>query len=291
MADFMQSGNFSQLYSLCEENAALVIANCGKTNQYGEPWVENYQRKDLGLTVYYSKEKDSSLTRFLGVCRFPATDAAELMAYLHDLPKRLTWDTNCSDLQAHMLYTWPSSQSPTSSAPVCPTPGSSGVSSTDQSDRIVVLCCTTKAVGPISARDFVDVNYVKHIYAPCVENASGASASSATGAAGATTTDCAAPRSRLAAVVSAGGHTAGLAKLCLEQYSSIFPPTNSSVVRGVTSGGCGWYIVQEPGGDCIMHYIIHCDLKGWFPAFVVNNTLGGTFAEFFAALKKSREKV
>ena len=30
---------------------------------------------------------------------------------------------------------------------------------------------------------------------------------------------------------------------------------------------------------------------GWFPAFVVNNTLGGTFAEFFAALKKSREKV
>ena len=39
------------------------------------------------------------------------------------------------------------------------------------------------------------------------------------------------------------------------------------------------------GKDCKVSAVIQIDIKGWFPAMVVNNAVGGSFGDFFGELK------
>ena len=39
-----------------------------------------------------------------------------------------------------------------------------------------------------------------------------------------------------------------------------------------------------------MSAVIQIDIKGWFPAVVVNNAVGGSFGDFFAELKAALKK-
>jgi len=252
-----------ELLLLCEANAKNLVANCNVSskNAHGEAWVSTpgNNRPDLQLTVYSCKEPNSSLKRWLGVCLFPATDCVELMNYFNDLQKRLTWDKNCSHLEAHHLYTWPvidPSAAPTAEKKTL------GVH-----NSLKFLRCTTSAVGPISARDFVDINYLRHDV-----DRSG----------------------KVYAVLSCGGVTPELENAHKTKYSTIYPVV-PGVVRGTTSGGCGWYIKQDRDAGtgeytdaCTVSYVIHSDIKGWLPSMLINSAIGGTFAEFFEAVKKSR---
>jgi len=252
-----------ELLFLCEANATNLIANCNplSKNAQGEAWVPapGNDRPDLQLRVFSSREPNSSLKRWLGVCKFPGTDCVELMRHFNDLQKRLTWDKNCTNLQTHDLYSWPVID-PSASA-------DAAQRTLPLENTLKFLRCTTAAHGPISARDFVDVNYLRH------------------------DVDL---RGKCYAVVSCGGVTSELANFHESKHPDVYPVV-SGVVRGITSGGCGWYIEQdrdprtgEYTDACAVSYVIHSDIKGWLPTVLINSTVGGTFADFFQAVKQSR---
>jgi len=182
------------------------------------------------------------------------------MQFLYDLEQRLTWDSNCTNLEAHSLYEW---EVPDPSAE----PGAAKKTVDNLRNALKFLRCTTAAVGPISARDFVDINYLRH------------------------DVDL---QGKVYAVVSCGGVTPELEVIHQTKYPQVFPVA-SGVVRGRTSGACGWYIEQdrdpatgECNDSCTVSYVVHSDIKGWLPSMLINSTIGGTFAAFFEGLKKAR---
>ena len=67
-----------------------------------------------------------------------------------------------------------------------------------------------------------------------------------------------------------------------------FPNQIGQFVRGFNHSGGGWYFQPvDNGTKTKVTYIIQCDLKGWFPAVVINQVLGGSYVDFFADLKKA----
>ena len=67
-----------------------------------------------------------------------------------------------------------------------------------------------------------------------------------------------------------------------------FPDRIGQFVRGFNQSGGGWYFQPiDNGNKTKVTYIIQCDLKGWFPALVINQVLGGSFVDFFSDLKKA----
>ena len=257
MAGFATSSENEELRRALDDDAEILLKCCGaeRVNHFGHAWASSYVKEELELEVLYSKEEGSSLYRFMGVCRFKNMQAVDLMQFLYDLKRRLTWDANCCNLNSHFICEWPV-EGAERSAIVVP------------SDQCMMFRCETRAVGPVSARDFVDINYLRH-------NLDSAG--------------------QVESVISVGGHTPALTKIMNDKYSDVFPES-SACVRGVTSGGCGWYCVQEKDssgaftGDVIMHYVIHSDLKGWMPSAILNATVGGTYVDFFKAVKESLVK-
>jgi hypothetical protein len=247
MASFSDDIKFKEMVAAAEENAALLRSNCTSSNknQHGENWTLSYSKPKLNLDVYYSTEPDSSLTRFMAKCLFNDCKAAELIQVLYDLERRMTWDVNCSHVQSHPLYDWKVE----GAADDCP------------NNLLHVFLCETNAVGPISARDFVDINYLSHQ----VDE-----------------------HGNVLSATSAGGHTSALTAIITENYADIFPE-KKGYVRGVSSSGSGWYAVQQ-GTNVLMYYVIHSDLKGYFPSWLANNTVGGTYVQFFTAVKNSIQK-
>lgn len=114
--------------------------------------------------------------------------------------------------------------------------------------RCFVGRSVTKKVGPIASRDFVDCNMVLTL-----EDGE--------------------------ACVAAG------VGLTPEESFGVFPVTQSSV-RGMNQES-GWHFTKcgVGGVDCKVSYVIHTDLKGWFPAVVINNVIGGSYVSFFQDLK------
>jgi hypothetical protein len=62
-------------------------------------------------------------------------------------------------------------------------------------------------------------------------------------------------------------------------------PEPSGYVRGANFPGCGWHVTASKNGEgkvvTLVTYIIHTDLKGWFPKIVVNNAIAGSYVDFF----------
>ena len=62
-----------EVLNLCEDNAKNLISNCNPTtrNAQKQEWVASpgNDRADLLLTVYTAKEPQSSLKRWLGICK------------------------------------------------------------------------------------------------------------------------------------------------------------------------------------------------------------------------------
>ena len=263
MAVFADISVDKELLSLCESNAKCLIEHCSISadgsaplkNAHGEPWVATpgNDRSDLHLKVYCSKEPDSKLLRWVGVCKFPKTKCYELMTFLQNFEKRGQWDPNCTVVETHVLYEWAAANSNGTS------------SSNNPKNAMKLLRCETPAMGPISARDFVDINYIRHDLDE---------------------------QGNITAVLSCGGVTPALDAYQKKHCPTLFPEL-SGIVRGLTSGGSGWYMPQDRDpvskellDSCTLYYVIHSDIKGWLPTVLINNTVGGTFAQFFEKLKE-----
>jgi hypothetical protein len=75
----------------------------------------------------------------------------------------------------------------------------------------------------------------------------------------------------------------------------MYPPSKA-FVRGYNHVGSGWYFERVPAADAAdgvegtrVAYIIMSDLKGWFPALVINNAIGGAYVTFFEDLQAALE--
>lgn len=246
MTSFVEDAQFLTLKHACEANADILRSNFTEdnTNQHGKPWALNYTKPELDLEVYSSAEAGSSLTRFMAKCRFKNASCFKLIQVLNDVERRMTWDTNLSRIQSHHLYDWE-------------VEGAKDKDSTPN-NLLHIFLVESRAVGPISARDFVDINYLSHQL-----NEDG----------------------EVISVTAVGGHTSELTQIITRDYADIFPE-KPGFVRGVSSSGSGWFAVQQ-GEDVLFHYVIHSDLKGYFPAWLANNTVGGTYVTFFQGLKDS----
>lgn len=206
--------------------------------------------------------------RFKGVCALPYA-AAAVKAVLDDARARCSWDSNVAGLTVVELGEGGGGNGG----------GGSGDSSSGAADaiaaaaadattadaaaaaaplRATLLRSATKAVGPISAREFLDV---------CVAGSVAAVAAAAT--------------SPLRWTPPPGTLASGGVGI---DADARFPP-NAAFVRGI-NGVCGW--VFEPTGvdSCRVHYVIVTNLKGWLPAVVVNANLAGAFVTFFTDLAK-----
>ena len=196
-------------------------------NAEGRPWVLGLERPDIHLKVYYSDVPGSSLLRFKGVCTIDGYDPQFIQEAISDNKERLKWDSNIAALDIHDIRG-----------------GSSGIESTDEGVlRVVLLRSATKPVGPISAREFLDVTAI------CDERFPGVSKGS---------------------VVSGGTGVVDADRF----------PEASGFVRGWNTAS-GWVFEKTETGTRI-HYVIHSDLKGWMLSVVVNNALTGSYVTFFS---------
>jgi len=203
-------------------------------NAEGRPWVLGLERPDINLKVYYSEVPGSSLLRFKGVCEIKGYAPMYIQEAISDNAERLKWDSNIAALDIHDIRG-----------------GTSGVPSTDEGIlRVVLLRSATKPVGPISAREFLDVTAICDEKFPGVPK--GSVVSGGTG------------------VVDAGRF-----------------PEASGYVRGWNTAS-GWVFEKTETGTTI-HYVIHSDLKGWMLSVVVNNALTGSYVTFFSDVQKRLE--
>jgi hypothetical protein len=259
------------LLRLCEANTAMLVASCVQSpcyptqmpfplaNQHGEPWYGASAPSDksvLRLKVYYSNEPGSKLVRWLAIAKFPRAKCHKLLKWLKSTD-RLEFDRNLFALDKRPLYEWA-----TTDTPVGPVTAS-------LVNKIDIMRVTTKPFPPISKRDFVDINYEKHIV-----DANG----------------------NITISISSGGRPKELIEYEAKEYSHIFPE-EAGIVRGETSGGSGWYISQdidpetkESADSCTMQYIVHSNINGWMPTVVINNSMAAQFADFFLSVKKAMAK-
>jgi hypothetical protein len=135
--------------------------------------------------------------------------------------------------------------------------------------RFLIFRSATKAVGPISGRDFVDCVYLGPLGALPESVRSAAPAG-------------------LEQVIINGGSG-------LPNGHASFTET-SAFVRGFNHPGCGWVLQPLSGpsdasstaavpsnsdGWTRVYYVVQSELKGWLPTAVVNSSMVGMFTTFF----------
>lgn len=214
-------------------NAALD----GSPSADGAPWSEASRKPDLHLTIFRSDAKGSSYARFKAVCVLPHAPAV-LARFVADNETRMKWDSNIARLETHAL-------DPAGAA--SPLPAGA---------KFYLLRCQTHAVGPISARDFVDA-----------------------------VATYALPDGR---IVNGGASVVDAAR-CPERKGTVRG-------WNTPGGGWVFEPVRVPaaadgiGGERVhtrVIYVIHSDLRGWMPSGVVNSALTSTYVAFFTDLRKA----
>ena len=198
------------------------------TSAEGSPWVLSTRRADIQLEVYHAVVPGSSFLRFKAVCVVPFAPAV-VAAFMGDGARRLQWDPNVARLD---------------SLPVEHPP---------PRGRVYLLHSQTKAVGPISSRDFVDVVAV-------VELPGGAHANG-----GGSVVDARLPEQR---GIVRGWNSAGGGWT----FVPIAPAAGAAAPRRV---------------ETRVTYVIHSDLKGWLPALVVNSAITSNYVTFFEGALKA----
>ena len=221
--------------------AACLANSVPDVNAEGRPWTQGLDDKALRLRVFYSEVPGSSLLRFKGVCDLDGFTPQFVQTAISDNVERLKWDSNMFGLDTIVLR----GPGAAASAPELSATSDAGVR------RVVLLRSATKRVGPVSAREFIDVTAI------CDDGFPGVPAGS---------------------VMSAG---AGVPDA---DADARFPAAHG-YVRGANSPGCGWLFERTPAGTRV-HYVIHSDLKGWFVPMVINAVLTGSFVTFFGDVRR-----
>jgi len=226
------------LCALAVSGVAAVLGNlAADANAEGGAWTLGLEDRALQLRVFHSPVPGSPLLRFKGVCEVPGFAPQFVQAAVSDNAPRLRWDSNIAALDTLALRG--------EGAPAGAPPAAAAASGVQ---RVVLLRSATRPVGPISAREFVDVTAI------CDDGFAGVPAGS---------------------VVSAGVGVAADARF----------PEAPGFVRGINSAS-GWVFERTAEGGTRVHYVIHSDLKGWFMAFVVNSAITGSYQTFFGDLKR-----
>ena len=237
MAAAIPSPADSDLVATARLGVRALLANTrADANAEGRPWTLGLEDAALGLRVFHSEVPGCALLRFKGVCDLPAQFSPQFVqTAISDNAARLKWDSNMAALDTVVL------RGP--GAPAGAPPLDAGVR------RVVMLRSATRPVGPVSAREFVDVTLI------CDDGFEGVPPGS---------------------VVSGGAGAVDNARF----------PEQPGFVRGWNSPGCGWVFERRADGGTRVHYVIQSDLKGWFMSFVVNNVLTGSFVTFFTDVRK-----
>ena len=223
-----------------------LLGSCGATTSFSNtPWRRVLSDAALGLTVFDAEVPGDPMRSFKGVCELPFPPR-ECYGVLDDHAARVQWDTNLAALEAVALC----------EAPV----------------RASLLHSVTKAVGPIAARDFIDVCVLLELTGE--EAPAGPEGF----------------RAPKGTVVSGGVGVESDAR---------FPEgagSGSGAVRGV-NGSSGWVFEPLLGEDGVtvrgtrIHYVILTHLRGWLPALVVNSGVAGSYKTFFRDLGKRLEQM
>ena len=188
----------------------------------GTTWKECSKQKDI--VIYQCAVPGSSMLRFKAIFSLPYAPAV-VSAFVSDNEHRRSWDSNLSKIETTEL-------------------------GTDERGKFHLLHIETKAVGPVSARDFVDA---------------------------------------VAIVSLPDGSIANGGRGLTDGANDVYPEARG-VVRGLNGPGGGWIFrpVQAEGGvHTEIVYVIHCDLKGWLPHVVVNNALVGSYVSFYKDLTRA----
>jgi hypothetical protein len=205
-----------------KSGVAALLANVrAEANAEGLPWTPCLDNPALRLRVFYSSVPGSSILRFRATCDIAGHSPQFVQATISDNAARLGWDSNIAALDTTVLR----GEGAAAGAP----PAERGMV------RVVLLRSATRPVGPISAREFLDVTGICNDEFPGVPKGS---------------------------VVSGGAGVVDAARY----------PEAAGFVRGWNSPGCGWLFEKTDEGTRV-HYVIHSDLKGWMLAMIVNNAL------------------
>lgn len=220
------------LIASAEAGVAVLLRNASPAplTSDGTPWAPASTHAATphhgALTIHKAAVPGSSLARFRAVCTLPHAPAA-VARFVGACGPRLAWDRNVAGLDTVVL---------------------AAEGGPPQRAAVVLLRSSTKPVGPVSAREFVDV----------VRTAAVGRGVYVNGGAGVADVDD--PR---------------------------FPP-RPGFLRGYNSPGSGWVFEPAAGAGgraaTRVSYLIHSDLRGWLPSLVVNAALTGAFEAFFADL-------
>jgi len=218
-----------------------LLGNCGAAlSVHATPWRRVLADAALHLEVFDADVPGDAMRVFKGVCELPFSPRAAYAA-LADHAARPAWDGNLALLEA------------------APLAGGGA--------EAALLHSVTKQVGPIAARDFIDV---------CVLFEVGDA-----GGGGAPPPPPAGPDAFEAprgTVVSGGVGVDADARF----------PAGEGAARGAVrglNGSCGWVFEPLDGGARTRcHYLIHTHMRGWLPSVVINASLAGNYVTFFREL-------
>lgn len=228
----LQVGVPGNLQALIDENYNNLLKNMrDDVNQHNKPWVLEVDDTANNIKVYNSQEVGCNLKRMKGVTTIPNTTTNDLIEFMSDTHNRNLFDS-VSTVETRNLYKHEEDE---------------------HSHEVMLMRCATNQVGPVTARDFVDINYqVKS-------------------------------RIRGGDCYSAGGMNANMKKYYDATFNDEWPE-RSGTIRGSIHDGCGWWLKQQ-GNDVVLSYIILSNLQGWFLPIFVNNIIAGTYTTFFSELK------
>jgi len=195
------------------------------------------------LAVFSAPFRGAAQRVFKAVARLPRP-AADVARAIANNAARLKWDANILRLE-------------TAEVEPLPGGGGGGAAGGPPGPLVCVFYSATKAVGPISGRDFTDATYIGPLAALPADVRSAAPAGPS-------------PH----AWVNGGAGLPGGAPAF---------PESPAAVRGLNLFGSGF--VVEPGaegeGGCVVHYVVQPTLSGWMLPAIINMTLNGVLKTYF----------
>jgi hypothetical protein len=217
----------AEIIKVGTEGVQVLLKNIREDkNSEDKPWIKKLEKvvDQCPLVVHESEVPNSSLYRFKCVIDIPYHPDL-VQRVMHDNVTRLKWDTNIDQLEVIDIQT-----------------------ATSDKPRVFLLRSATKAVGPISARDFVDVTAV-------LNDSNGK-------------------------LISGGGSIVDLGRFPIQ--SGFVRGWNTS------GGGWYYEPMEKDGKiiGCRVHYVIQTDLKGWLPTMIVNGAIAGSYVTFFTDFLK-----
>lgn len=226
----------ADLQEICNDNLAKLILNLREdVNMHGKEWHLEIDDETINAKVYNSVEDGSNLRRMKGTCLLENAFTTDVIEFVNDAHNRCTFDSTMESVEYKPLYS---------------------EKKEDASHEVTLTHFRTTKVGPVTSRDFVDINFqIKS------DDRKG---------------DC----------YSAGGSSNKLTSYIARNHGNDYPESPETCIRGSTGEGCGWKFEQR-GDDVLFTYVAIVDLQGWFLPVIVNSVIAGTLVTFFTDLKSA----